>query len=56
MAIVQGADYAAIQYTGKRLMMRLGVKLGDIFIAIDKAADPQTFIIRGPATEANAVG
>jgi len=56
MAIEQRADYSAIQYTRKRLMMRLGMPRRNHLVALGKAANVQPFFIRGPATETDAIG
>lgn len=55
VTIEQRADDAAIQHTGKCLMMRLGVPLRDNFVTGRKTVHVQTLFIRRPAAEANAV-
>jgi hypothetical protein len=54
MTIEQSAEYAAVQHTGKRLMMRLGMPFRNDLIALRKAVNVQTFLIRWAAAKANA--
>ncbi len=55
MTIQQNANNAAIQHPGKRLMMRLGVPCRYYFIAVRKAVDMQSFLIRRPTAKADAL-
>ena len=45
MTIEQSADDPAVQHARKRLVMRLRMKLGDQFIALDKTANAKTLFI-----------
>jgi len=56
VAIEQCSDDAAVQHPRECLVMRLGVKLCDILIAVNKASDPQSLLIGRSAAEANALG
>ncbi len=56
VAVEKGSDNAAVEYAGKRLMMRLSVKLRDILIALGKAPNVQPLLIRRPTSEADTLG
>ena len=55
MTVEQSANYAAVQYTRKCLVMRLSVPLCDNLAVFGKAAYVQTLFIRRSAAKTNAV-
>jgi hypothetical protein len=56
MTVEQGADYAAIENSRERLVMRSGVKFSGEFIALDKAPDLQTLFVFRTAPETDPFG
>ena len=56
MAIEQRADNAAVQHPGKRLMMRLGVPLGDDLVALGKLLICSPFSFAGPQPKQMLLG
>jgi hypothetical protein len=55
MTIEQRADDAAVEHSGKRLMMLFGVPNGGDFFAVRETANPQTFFVFYAAAETDAV-
>ncbi len=56
MTIEQRADDAAVEHSGKRLVMLGGVPNGGDFFAIRKTFNPQALFIFHAAAETDAVG
>jgi hypothetical protein len=56
MAIQQCANNAAIQYTGKSLMMGLGVPFRNDIISVGETPNMETLLILRPAAETDPVG
>lgn len=54
VTVEQRADYATVQNTGKRLMVRFRSPLGNDLVTLRETADVQPFLIRRSAAETNA--
>ena len=55
MAIEQGTDDAAVKHTWKGLVMRLGTKLCNELLALDKTADAKSLVILRSAAETDSI-
>jgi hypothetical protein len=55
VTIEQRADNAAVEHSGKRLMMIFGVPFSNDFFAVGKTENPQTFLVFYAAAETNSV-
>lgn len=56
MTIEQCPDYSAVEHSRKCLMMRLRMPFRHDLIALGEAIDVQSFLIRRPTPEADAIG
>jgi hypothetical protein len=55
VTIQQRADDAATQHSGERFLISFGFESGDNLLTLGKAADVQTFLVRGPTAETRHV-